>query len=376
MSKSKTLQIQDEIQKLGERLGFISKIEEQLHSHEYYAPKYDVVWELDLEKQYNLSDIRKLFMNDVKLFERIKCFPFAGFEIEGSSTTSKNQLGNFANLYSGNFLYNFVIVNNSEANGENDTYRRGVKLKRYFSENSGDKNVFFFDKCHLEQSVDNLIDFDKELFYDSENLEERGTYGGESESTVMLYEKIRTRFLMNSGLSFKQNYSPWLYDVKYQMAKEASGKILEPDFRTEDCFRHFYTGQVFYREPLDTKAVRVKKLAESLYVPKLDICGGFNAPKGFTAWLKALADVIGNNGVAHFPILYALQRKMIEDLFVPLIGIEIEANVNKHLNGGIFNMAKNTYAGVVVTKEPALKHVEFYKKELGIKNITAYCLEE
>ena len=374
MSKSKTLQIQDEIQKLGKKLGFISQIEKQFHSRERYAPVYDAVWYLNLERWYNLSDIRKLFKNAPELFERIKCLPFAGFEIEGASTSSKNQLGNFANLYSGNFLYNFVIVNNSEANGENDTYRRGIKLKRYFSENSGDKNVFFFDQYHLERSKENLTDTTNELVVSSDNLTERGTYGGETAS-IPLYDKILP-LLKNSGLSPFQNYQPWLYEVKYQMAKEASGEDIESDLRIGKHFRHFYTGQAFYREPFDKNPKNAKNKAENLYVPKIDICMGFNAPKGFTAWLTALADAIGYDGVAHFPILYALQRKMIENLFVPLIGIEIETSINKHLNGGIFNLAKNTYAGVVVTKEPAFKHVEFYKNELGIKNITAYCLEE
>jgi len=355
-------------------LGFISETEVQLHSNEQYAPKYDVVWSLDLEKWYNLSEIRKLFKNaPEELFKRIKCLPFAGFEIEGSSTTSKNQLGNFANLYSGNFLYNFVIVNNSEANGENDTYRRGVKLKRYFSENSGDKNVFFFDWYHLEQSIDNF--FPKtEMSICSENLNKYKGSGGETTS-VLMYEKIRP-FLENSKLSVFQDYQPWLYEIKYKMATEASDAGAKLELRDEECFRHFYTGQAFYKEPLDTNPIRAKSKAESLYVPKLDVCMGFTVSGGFTEWLKALANTIGYNGVAHFPILYALQREIEEDLFVPLIGIEIEASINKHLSGGIFNMAKNTYAGVVVTKDSALKHVEFYKKELGIKNITSYCLEE
>jgi len=373
MPKSNTLQIQNNVQALGERLGFISKVEERLHGREHYAPIYDAVWYLNLEKLYNLSGIQELFRNAPELFERIKLLPFAGFEIEGASTSSKNQIGNFANLYSGNFLYNFVVVNNNDANGENDTYRRGVKLKRYFSENSGDRNVFFLDLYHLKQSIEKLtIPVCNEKIHDYNNLRERGTYGGETAS-IPLYNKIRP-LLTSSGLSAFQNYQPWLYEVKYQMAKEASGKDFEMDLQTGEYYKHFYTGQIFYRMPIDTKPVKVKNRAQSLYIPKLDICMGFTAPRGFTAWLTALANTIGFYGVANCPILYSLQRKLIKDLFVPYIGIEIEASINKHLSGGIYNMAKNTYVGVVVTKEPALKHVEFYTKELGIKNITAYCL--
>jgi uncharacterized protein (TIGR00297 family) len=120
--------------------------------------------------------------------------------------------------------------------------------------------------------------------------------------------------------------------------------------------------------PHDSEPTKVKNIVENLYIPKIDICMGFTAPRRFVAWLTELADAIGCYGVAHFPILYALQRrlKLVDDFFVPLIGIEIETSINKHLSGGILNLAKNTYAGVVVTKASALKHVEFYKKELGI----------
>ena len=380
MAKNETTEIQNRIQKLGESFGFISEIEKRIHGRDNYTPIYDAVWYLDLEKQYNLAGIGELFKCAPEIFKRIKRLPFAGFEIEGSNTTSKNQLGNFANLYSGNFLYNFVIVNNNGAKGETDTYRRGVKLKRYFSENAGDKNVFFFDRHHLEQSMpENNLSMCNALSYNSDNLKERGTYGGETDASISIYEKIRP-LLNNSGLTIEQNYQPWIYDVKSKIIKEASEGI-DPNFGS------FYIGNSFYKDPLDTTIARAKTKAESLYIPKLDICMGFNAPKSFTAWLASLADVIGYNEVAHFPILYALQNrkrcknakdmgKLIQDLFVPLIGIEIEAGLNKHSNGGIFNLAKNVYAGVIVTDKSAPSHVDFYKKELGIKNVTTYCTEE
>jgi len=373
MTKKETSKIQLKLQELGERFGLISDINKPLRGREHhgYAPEYDVVWYLDMKEHFNLEAIRKLFKHDQGLFERIQLLPFAGFEIEGSSTTSKNQLGNLSNLYSGSFIYSFLIVNNEEASVENDTYRRGVKLKRYFSSNSGDRNLFFFDRVHLTRSIETLSrsNSDNEIPVGSSKAGKRQTFGGETTS-VKLYEKIRP-LLGKTGLEVKHNYAPWLSKVKYQMAKEAS---------VGNDFTDFYIGQAFYKNPSDTfttKVKRAKSQSESLYIPNIDICLGFNAPKGFTAWLSALANTLGLD-IAHFPTLYALNKPSHKNkpLFIPLIGVELETTINKHLSGGAYNLAKNTYAGVVVTNQPALKHIEFYKKEFGLKNVTAYNLEE
>ena len=69
---------------------------------------------------------------------------------------------------------------------------------------------------------------------------------------------------------------------------------------------------------------------------------------------------------------FAELYSIIKELFVPLISIEIESSINKHLNGGIFNMSKNSYVGVLVTYEQAQKHVMYFRQELGLKNVISY----
>ena len=160
MPKKPTLEIQEALHKFGEKLGFVSVCEEKLPSraaYDYYAPTYDVVWYLELEKHgFNLNKIEKFFQNDPVLFNRIKKLPFAGFEIEGASTSSKNQVGNFANLHGGDFLFGFEVVNNKEANGEADTYRRGLKIKNYFSNTAENRNMFF-STIHTSKKVSWLL---------------------------------------------------------------------------------------------------------------------------------------------------------------------------------------------------------------------------
>ena len=90
MPKKKLRRSKNAIQELGQKLGFESKKEEQIHIHNGggYSPTYDVVWYLKLDEHFKVHGIGRMFNNAPHLFERIKRLPFAVFEIEGSTTTS------------------------------------------------------------------------------------------------------------------------------------------------------------------------------------------------------------------------------------------------------------------------------------------------
>lgn len=365
MPKKETLEIQYMIRDLGTKLGFDTYIEEQIHSKDTYSPIYDVVWYLDLDKYYALDRLKKLFKNEPEWFHRIKKLPFAGFEIEGATTSSKNQLSNFANLYGGNFIYNFVIVNNEAAGNEKDTFRRGVKLKRYFAQNAGDKNVFFMDKIHLKHTIEKLnsIKFDEtdlQLKPVNKNIGKRGTCGGETKS-VPMYESIKD-IIEGSGMIVEQNYQPVIDKIRYRILKKAGGI---------DEYSQFCLMQQYYSDPYEMDNKLSIKAQDSFYIPKLDVVLGFYAPGGFQKWMTILADEY-KYGIVEYPLLYGLKCSLIKELFVPLISIEIESSINKHLNGGLFNMSKNSYVGVLVTNEPAEKHVMYFRQELGLKNVISY----
>lgn len=361
MPKNETLEIQKILVDLGKKLGFEAYMEEQIHGKDTYAPIYDVVWYLNLEMM-NPDSIRPLFGYEQDWFERIKRIPFAGFEVEGSTTSSKNQLSNFANLYSGNFIYNFVIVNNAGAGKEADTYRRGNKLNRYFLDFAGIRNTFFFDKVHLEKSIADLEECNSDISINTCRIGQRGKFGGETVS-VPIFDQIKS-MIEGTGFQVYQNWSPEIYSIKYQIMKE-----LEP----KNDFEAFCMQKSFYPEPYEMAVQRSRTKTDSYYIPKLDLVLGFNAPKGFVQWLEQLAHHM-KLSVVDSPILYGLQNKIIKELFVPLISLEIESSVNKHLNGGIFNMSKNSYIGILVTKENAESHLQFFKKEMGIKNVICYCV--
>lgn len=360
MPKEDTLEIQEKICRLGEKLGFISIIEESLHEKRLYTPKYDVVWYLDLEKHLKMDNIKEFFREDPKIFEKIKRLAFAGFEIEGSSINSKYQLGNFINLYSGEFIYNFVIVNNYGHN-ENDTYRRGIKIKHYFAENSGDKNIIFLDSKQLDDSIEKLKCFDSNIKKQDNIINSRVGSGGETISKD-IYDKIKP--FLETDLILKQNYSPIIPKIKYNILKKV-GKDINPNCTDE--FPLFFLRQDYYKFPNANEVSKARKQSDNFYVPKIDLVLGFNLPKGFLSWLLNIAKSIKND-YCHYPILFGLKEKIIsiDELFIPLISMEMENSVNKHANGGIYNMSKNSYIGILVTKitdkDIAIKHDEFFKK--------------
>ena len=87
-----------------------------------------------------------------------------------------------------------------------------------------------------------------------------------------------------------------------------------------------------------------------------------------------MADSLRNDCV-HYPVLYSL-KYITNDLFIPLISIEIETSKSKHMNGGICNMSKYSYCGILVSADESHGHIEFLKKHLGIENVTSICKEE
>ncbi|KZX17533.1 hypothetical protein MBCUT_02080 [Methanobrevibacter cuticularis] len=373
MPKKDTLKIQEKIRELGEKLGFISVTEETLHENNSYVPEYDVVWYLDLEKHLNLENIKEFFKEDPEMFEQIKRLPFAGFEIEGSSTNSKYQLGNFLNLYSGKFIYNFVIVNNN-GHSERDIYRRGMKIKHYFAENSGDKNIIFLDTAQFDESIERLSYFDMNIQKCDESMDSRSRFGGETKSED-IYKKISP--FLETDLIVKQNYSSIIPKIKHKILKRV-GKHVNPN--SDDKFPLFFLKQEYYKFPDKNEVSKARQQRDNFYIPKLDLVLGFNAPKGFVSWLLKISESMKNDYV-HYPILFGLKEKLISinELFIPLISMEIETSVSKHANGGVYNMSKNSFMGILVTKSTdksmAKNHVTFFKNELGLNNILNYYVD-
>lgn len=366
MPKKETSEIQKYLVELGTKLGFISRSEEKIKyidnfevqsSNNNYSPIYDVVWYLNSE-QYGLECLYNLVQDKQKNYFK-ENIPFAVFEIEGSTTTSKNQLGNFLNLSLSNSFLNFVIVNNNKASNENDTYRRGVKICRTYMEFSGYNNFIFLDwaylkNIHKEINFSNLIDEKEHI----NNKLERSKIGGENDSDIM---NNLIKLLEKLNLNIHQNYTPpainWHYCLK--------NKLKQINTSTND----FLLLKKFVFDPNTNEIKKTRGKSSIYYCPQIDFGLTIPIPNNFKQFLIALSNNL-NEQVFYYPILSYLKENPNLDIEFPFIGIEVESNVNKHLNGGVFNMSKFFHLGILISDIKGLDHLNTLKK-IGINNILA-----
>ncbi|GEM_PF-1510984 len=376
MPKQSTKNIQDAIVRLGEQLGFISIAEFRTNHKGTYSPIIDVAWLIDLDQHFDIDALKPLFGKEYDNLNTLHRFPIAGFEIEGSNTTSKNQLSNFANLAASNFFFKFVVVDNAGALKENDTYRRGVKIANYFESLIGDKQIIFSDWLHIKESIERmdakefeLLHFDWLMWLKSipNNETSRSAVGGETKS-VPVFDSITPHFRA-SGLELRENHQPNWQTMEFEMNKD----LLKAETIENEQLK-FALRQRFYPQPDHATIKDVRTVKDAFYVPKLDLVAGFRAPDPFIHWLSILAGC-KHNDVVYSPLLYNILHLNKKDLFIPLISCEIETSSNKHLNGGLINMAKNSHIGLLVSKAEGDSHISYFSKQLGLNNIYHYCYE-
>lgn len=353
MVKQSTKVIQDQLVRLGEELGFRSQKEYTFVSiMNSYAPRYDVVWMLNVES-LNLNSLEHLQLIDEKYL------PFAAFELEGSTTSSKNQVGNVGNLQLSPCYYNFMVVNNTEAAKENDTYRRGMKIVRTLQRINGERQLYFLDSSMLKK----LPIFLKTSIVPGESREVipsrlKGS-GGEVQSIIVAEKLVPQLLQTNLDITFdrKPDYFKWIYhiDQKFQQIKvPAKSKYL--------------LKQKFTKSPTPLLQEEVKSAKDYYYIPKIDIAAGFNIEGGFVQFLHFLAQRMGSDAI-HFPFLQYLLDKQEETIYFPLLGIEIEISESKHALGGLINLANFQYVGWLVSPKAMNSYVETYKHHLGMQNV-------
>lgn len=360
MVKQSTRVVQDRLVRLGEELGFCSQKEYTFVSIiNSYAPRYDVVWMLNVES-LKLSSLEHLQLIDEKYL------PFAAFELEGSTTSSKNQVGNVGNLQLSPCYYNFMVVNNTQAAKENDTYRRGMKIVRTLQRLNGERQLYFLDSSMLEKLPvflkTSIIPRKSEKVIPSRL---KGS-GGEVQS-ILIAEKLLPQFLRTNleiALDRKPDYFKWIYhiDQKFQEIKvPAKSKYL---------FK-----QKFTKSPTPLLQAEVKSSRDYYYIPKIDIAAGFNIEGGFVQFLHFLAQRMGADAI-HFPFLQYLLDNKEETMYFPLLGIEIETSESKHALGGLINLANFQYVGWLVSPNAMKPYLETYKHHLGMQNVHHIEVEE
>lgn len=285
--------------------------------------------------------------------------PIAAFEIEGSTTTSKNQMGNLLNLALLNPFLSFVIVNNEKASNEKDTYRRGVKIIRTYMEFSNKQNIILLDWSYLKDVEKSLESRRTEKRYPehSSNIVKRSKVGGENDTLLM--ENL-IKLLQTTKLKIHQNYTSPVFEWHYYRIKQYQNIDA-----SETYDYHLHKKYIF--RPNNNIEKRISKKNKFYYLPQVDFALELNIPLSFKLFLLEISKKLNKQNM-YYPILYYLENNPQYDLSYPFIGIEVENTINKHLNGGVFNMSNFFYIGLLVSNETGKHHIETLKT-LGINNV-------
>jgi hypothetical protein len=358
MSKQTTSDVQNWIVALGKKMGFHSEPEAQFPTLQgKYSPRFDVVWYLDVPPNVLLSELDLFPNNDWNSY--FKRIPIASFEIEGSTTTSKNQVGNFANLYMSPTLINFVVVLNSEASNENDTYRRGVKISRTFRHLYGDKNVILVDWSQLYNV--NPIGLTRTIFNDIKEYSPRNKgSGGEKDSSIAIINSIGKKLSCSSLFVFN-DYKPHQLQWAYSQI-ETLQRIQCPI----DC--DIICGKTATWDPSTKDQKSITRSQDWYYIPKLDIIAGFYLPEIFTSFLYCLSHQCEPDSCI-YPLLNYIKSNYNEQLFFPFISVEVESGISKHLNGGILNMSAFSFMGLLVSSFEGQRHLQMIQEQLSVRNV-------
>lgn len=336
MSKLSTINIQTKLVKLGESLGFKAEMEYSFQRLHAYNPRYDVVWFLDVQS-LNIAHLIGIELLDNRWL------PIASFEIEGSTTSSKNQVGNIGNLLISSSQFHFIVVANKEAGKENDTYRRGVKIVRTIQELLGNKNIIFLDETMLPEAIST----ETSIVTNPQKIERKKGAGGETIS-IPIAEKIST-LLATTNLAIS-------YDVVSEYFKEQfAAKKLD------------LTNQQFTVDPTTFERKSITAVSQYYYCPKIDISAGFQLSGGFIEFLKAITINLRED-VQIYPFLQAIQSSKVQEIYYPLLGVEIETGDSKHAIGGLVNAGRLHQVGWLVGIDTMLGAFETYQQYFGLKN--------
>lgn len=356
MQKSSTNKIIDDICLIGEKIGLRSVKEHSFNIESTYSPRYDVVWFLNIKSMNTRKIMQKYLDFDNPWLSYFDELPLAVFEVEGSTTTSKNQVGNLINTYTSPAYFKFIITDNAGAGNENDTYRRGIKIIRSFSKLIGNRNIFLLDNFHLKK-IYKIIMVNPVVYTVDSKMDKQRKKGSGGETISNEHRlKIENDFSECNLVQFMdwepENYN-WYYD---QFATI-----------TANDENDFILGKKVIYKP-DNEIRKVNKRSDYYYVPKLDLCYGFYLVNGFIDFIKNVALCVSPE-TYNYPLLDYVIKQNKNKLFFPLVTFEIESGYSKHCNGGIINMSFHSFCGIVIGNLEINSHLKSLHKTFGIQNV-------
>lgn len=243
--------------------------------------------------------------------------PLAAFEVEGSTTSSKNQIGNVSNLLHSPFFYNFLVVDNKGARKEHGTYRRAVKIVRTLHEQISHSSVTV-----LDTSMDRTL-----------GLFQPVTKGSGGETKAIEWTNRVADALRETGLSIQFDRQPELMKRRFAQQKETLKQLS------------------FTVEPVTRTRKPIRRVTDYYYIPKIDMTATFDFGGGWPLFLQRVAHALGEDAAldARFAHVLAHPESSIHH---PLLAIEIETSINKHAIGSLWNAHLYGQSGIIYTDNP------------------------
>ena len=342
----------------------------------HYKPKGDLVWYWNLEMEgIRLGSIRSMLGGKESSFpNRI---PFVRFETEGSTLSSKYQIGNLDNLRSGNALLRILITNNDGAIDENDTYRRMVKIVGYYQHLFGDNNIIFADWTHVQKSMEGYKKDKSKYTMDPQYAPFVSNKGRGTEDK--LHKDVKKHIvetLKESGLEIVESYeSPYAHD-RHLMIRH----VFDNAKLSSEALAFLKLGYYYYPDSPSIETKHHEKY--TYYIPQVDIAAIKEMPAKAVKWLAKLGEALRSESV-NSCLLYCLANRMIDPPQIPILAIEVEVGNSeakkregsKHLLGGCTNASGTGYIGIMASYSNNRKHCDYMIKELGHKNLSFFDID-
>lgn len=317
------------LKRLGESMGFAAHEEYTspfLPSGTECAPRQDLAWCHRLGRATR-SELSWALERDVPAE-----FPVVGFEVEGTSPTTKTMQVDALSLAASGIPIGVLMVadvraveresgkKTGVAGGEQNIYRRCARVIRSLRRSFGALRVVPADRSWLTDLGTGRAPARTPVPRARGRSTTLGS-GGEGHGTAQVREAIRRRGEA-AGLRVVQDWTPSEIDRAEQWLRDADA-----------------SGMGLHDDPFSRKPV---PRSDFLTRSKIDIVWMLPLPDGLRRFLAKLGDINPDLG----PI-YGVDPAAWDE--IPILGFELETGDGKHASGGMMNLHAFCHFGVCVS---------------------------
>lgn len=254
--------------------------------------------------------------------------------------------------------YGFLIVDDSK--GDRDLYRRAIRVVRTFNMLYGNSNYGVLDWSQLDRLTS--ISRKKHKINTRDDVDKRKKGRGGEGSWAREIRNLLVSAGKAAGFGIKEDWTPPFLEDDYKRKQKVWLTLNTPN---DDTAKRFF-GRLVDWNPMKQRAI--SKWSQYYTKSALDVTWTITLPRAFKDFLDELIE-ISDEFMFSMPIL----RTTLE--YLPIVGFEIERTMGKHGGGGILNLSRYTFMGVVIVPDSDLTRVEAkidtYRSTQGFQNVFA-----